>query len=147
MGLIETLDGRTTYLDANVFIYAFEGHADFAAPLQHLFGAAARKALPAVTSELTLAEVLVRPFREGRADLAELYFRRLRPQGGLTVVPVSRTVLIEAAQLRAALPTLKLPDAIHAASARLHGCAVLLTNDTRLHAAAGIEVIQLSEVV
>ena len=56
-------------------------------------------------------------------------------------------MLLEAARLRAVLPTLKLPDAIHAATARLHGCAVLLTNDTRLRAAPGLEVIQLSDVV
>lgn len=145
MGLIEALAGRRTYLDANVFIYAFEGHAVFASPLQALF--ATGLGGPAlVTSELTLAEVLVRPLREGRVDLTTLYHRRLHPQPGLTVAPVARAVLVEAARLRAAFPTLRLPDAIHAATASLHGCGVLLTNDTRLATVPGVAVVLLSEV-
>ncbi len=147
MGLIEILSGRTTCLDANVFIYAIEGHDRFAEPLGRLFDGVARRSLRAVTSEITLAETLVRPFREERMDLVKRYRSVVQTRAGLTVAPVSRAALIEAARLRALFPPLKLPDAVHAATARLHGCAVLLTNDTRLGDVPGIEVIQLSEVV
>ena len=65
---------------------------------------------------------------------------------GLVVAPVSRAVLVEAARLR---PTtrMKLPDAIHAATARLSGSTVLLTNDAGIAAVAGVEVVRLSEAV
>ncbi len=147
MGLIERIGDRRTYLDANVFIYSVEGSAMFADVLPPLLAAIAEGVQPAVTSELTLAEVLVHPFRDGDSDRERSFMRTIRTHGGLTTVPVTRTILVEASQLRAAAPTLKLPDAIHAATARLHGCEVLLTNDARVRDVPGLEVVQLSDVV
>lgn len=147
MGLIERLAGQRVYLDANVFIYAVEGSAVFAEVLPPLLAAVAQSTQAAVTSELALAEVLVHPFRDGDRRREEAFTRAVRTHGGLTVVPVSRAVLVEAARLRAAFPTLKLPDAIHAATARLNACGVLLTNDARFAAIPGVEILQLSEAV
>lgn len=64
----------------------------------------------------------------------------------LEVVPVSRDVLIEAARLRA-VANLRLPDAIHGATATLTGCETFLTNDRRLLAIPGIDVVVLSDVI
>ncbi len=147
MGLTDRIGGRRVYFDANVFIYAVERVSPYAEPLRPFVEAVGRNATQAVTSELTLAEVLVKPLRDGPAGLQAEYELAVQSRAGLTVVPISRAVLVEAARLRAAFSTLKLPDAIHAATARLHGCAVLLTNDARLRAAPGIDVIQLSDIV
>lgn len=147
MGLIDALGGRRVYLDANVFVYAVEEAAPFADALRLLFDAVRRGAVRAITSELTLAETLVVPIREGDRDRQRAFARAIRQRGGLAVMPVTRAVLVEAARLRAALPALKLPDAIHAATARLSGCGVLLTNDTGFGAVPGVEVVRLSEVV
>ena len=146
MGLIERLGGRATYLDSNVFIYAFEEHPVFAGPLHALLAEIEARRLDAVTSEITLAEMLVRPLREERDDLARVYETFLTPRASFAVVPVSRDVLVEAARLRATA-RLKLPDAIHAATARQSGCAALLTNDTGLGAVPGVEVVRLAEAV
>ena len=103
-----------------------------------------RGELSAVTSELTLAEVLVKPLREHNATLAERYHRRLTSGPTLEVHPVSRTVLSRAAALRAGYPSIKLPDAIHAATATLRGCTTLITNDTRFASIANLPVVLLS---
>jgi predicted nucleic acid-binding protein len=58
----------------------------------------------------------------------------------LTVGPVTREILIEAARLRG-LSRIKLPDAIHAATALQKGCSSFLTNDDRLKI-EGIEVLR-----
>lgn len=70
----------------------------------------------AVTSELTLAEVLVKPFQANQTELQQIYVETLQASDSLTMVPISRTALIEAARLRAQHASLKLPDAIHAAT-------------------------------
>lgn len=56
------LEVGLTYIDANVLIYAVEGRPAFVEVLTGLMQALERRSLRLVTSELTLAEVLVRPF-------------------------------------------------------------------------------------
>ncbi len=146
MVILNALHGERVYLDTNVFIYALEGYPDFVDELTELFENFDDGNLRAVTSELTLAEVLVRPFIDGNVERQTAYQQVLQSSEALEVVTVSRDVLIEAARLRS-VSTLRLPDAIHGATARLTGCETFLTNDRRLLAIPGIEVILLSEVI
>ena len=77
MGLIEACRGRQVYLDTNIFIYAVEGLSEHLPVLRALFELFASGSASAVTSELTLAEVLPRPLAVGRADIAIIYERML----------------------------------------------------------------------
>lgn len=131
MARLADLLGRTVYLDTNIFIYAVEGYEPEQDFLGELFAAFGRGSLAAVTSEFTLAEILVKPIELGRKDVAALYTGLLQPSDHLAVVPVERPILIEAARQRAAL-RLRMPDAIHVATAVTAGCDVFLTNDGRL---------------
>ena len=140
MGSIATLQGQRLYLDANLFIYALEAVEPWARPALELLSSIDRGDCTGVTSELTLAECLVKPLQLGRSDLAETYQSVLQPRPHLFVVPVSRKVLVEAAQIRSST-RLKLPDAIHAATALSQGCASYLTNDDRFQAPPNLAVL------
>jgi predicted nucleic acid-binding protein len=96
----------------------------------------------AVTSELTLAEALAKRFEVGRHDIAEIYEAMLTPSPWLAVVPVERSILIEAAKLQAGLK-LRLPDAIHIATAVATGCPTVLSNDRRLQVPPSIKLLRL----
>lgn len=61
MVVLNAIRGGRVYLDTNIFIYALEGYADFIDDLTELFASIDAGNIRAVTSELTLAEVLVRP--------------------------------------------------------------------------------------
>jgi predicted nucleic acid-binding protein len=137
MGGVDELRGKRVYLDTNVFIYAVEARPEYAAFLKALFDLLEASEATAVTSELTLAEVLGKPFEEGRHDIAQVYEEMVTPSAWLSVRPVERTILIHAASLRAELG-LKLPDAIHVASALAEACEVMLSNDQRLRVPAGL---------
>lgn len=139
-----SLAGRV-YLDTNIFIYALEGYPAFRPALTTLFESLDRRELTAVTSELTLAEALVKPLLDRHAERQAAYLQLLQPTVSLQVVPVSREVLIAAARLRA-VATLKLPDAIHVATAQLTGCAYFLTNDARVPTLPGLTIRQLSDL-
>ena len=139
-----TLSGRL-YLYTNIFIYALEGYPVFRAVLTTVFNALDRGELIAVTSELTLAEVLVKPLLDRHAERQAAYLQVLQPSTSLQIIPVSREILIAAARLRADA-NLKLPDAIHAATAQLTGCDQFLTNDARLTSLPGLAIRQLSEL-
>ena len=143
MGLINSLTGTSLYLDTNVFVYACEGFPEFTDILRELFEAIDAGNITAVTSELTLAELLVKPFMDGDTHRQEVYRDTIRNSDLLSVHPVSRDILIEAARLRSA-SSLRLPDAIHVSTASSVGCNSFLTNDRRINSVMGIKVILLS---
>jgi predicted nucleic acid-binding protein len=90
--------------------------------LRPVFDRIDRGEMVAVTSELALAEILVKPLRDGNLVARQEFEAMLVPGGPLKVEPVRQSTLIRSAELRAAHASLKLPDAIHAATALLAGC-------------------------
>lgn len=128
------------YLDSNIFIRAFESPKEDATArlLVALFASGTRPDGPGfVTSQITLAETLVHPIKNGD-DLLRLQYEQLLSVSSpwLQVVPVSRQALVLSAQLRAAR-RLKLPDAIHLASATMTTCSHLLSRDTDFKEGSG----------
>ena len=61
------------------------------------------------------------------------------------MIPAVLQVLIEAAQPRA-IVNIKLPDAIHAATALLTQCSTFLGNDQRFQSVPSLTVILLSQI-
>ena len=146
MGLVNDLEGRRVYLDTNIFIYALNGFPAYAPTLVELFDCIESGGISAATSELTLAELLIVPFRHGNADEEKRCRMILRPRPYLPLLPVSIEILEAMARLRAAQPSMRTPDAIHAATAQLAKCDVFLTNDHRLKAISGLRSVLLSDV-
>lgn len=125
------------YLDANVFIYAIEGNANIADPLRTLFDLFRLNPGMAVTSELTLAEVLPRaPDVQRRNYLNLIVWSRI-----FDLRPVSRDILIETAEYRETAGMPKLPDAIHVVTAIRAGCRTVLSADSRLRLPNGYSVL------
>jgi predicted nucleic acid-binding protein len=135
--------GSRAYLDTNIWIYALEGFAPFAAALTALFKRIDTGELMAVTSELTLAEALVKPLQTNQPPLQQVYLDTLQSSQALMMAPISRTVLIDAARLRAQHASLKLPDAIHAATALAQNARTFVTNDARFGAVSGLAAVVL----
>ena len=144
MGINYKVSGKVIYLDANIFIYLLEGYTEYVSLLKQLFDLIDENQLHAVTSELSLAETLVKPMADGNSVLQEIYKSVIQTSDALTVVPISREILLCAAQIRA--KSLRLPDAIHLATAQVSGCHIFLTNDKRLKRMANIEIILASEL-
>jgi predicted nucleic acid-binding protein len=123
------------YFDANVFIYAVEGSDDIAGHLRALFELLSSNLNLAVTSELTLAEVLPKADPIRRRNYLELILY----SGLFNLYPVMRDILMETANYRriageskpdASMP--KLPDAIHVVTAVRAGCGRILSFDRAL---------------
>jgi predicted nucleic acid-binding protein len=146
MGILSALVGPRVYLDANILIYALEGFALFASELQFLFDAIQEGKIHGVTSELCLAELLVRPILENNHELRVTYERLLSHSPVFSVLPVTREILVGASEIRAR-HRLRLPDAIHVATAQMNHCSCFLTNDTRLRSVPGMRVLILSDVI
>lgn len=146
MGLLEAIQGNICYLDTNIWIYALEGFPAYAPALTELLTQIDQGNLQGITSELTLAETLVRPLQLGNQQQQLMYQQAIANAPHLSVIPVRRDLLIQAAKLRATT-ALKLPDAIHAATALATHCTTFLTNDPQFKTVPELTVILLSEVV
>lgn len=133
------------YLDTNVFIHLLEGLAAQQDELQLLAASLDDGKLFAVTSELTIAEALVKPMRDGDARQVEAYRARLSDGGGLAMIPVSRIVLERAARSRADTGG-TLADSIHVAAAELSGCATFVSEDLRIKMPTGMKRLGIGDV-
>lgn len=125
--------GARLYLDSNVFIYALEGRTDAVrrATAQLLREIHAQRCT-AATSLIARAEVLVRPLRLQQVELADRYRALLSGASAVLVYAVDENVVDRAAGLRADYPVLRLPDALHIATAMQAGCDAFITGDRRL---------------
>ncbi len=134
---------QRVYVDTNAFVYFLERHPEFYDRVLPLFEAAAQGRLQVVTSELTVAELLVQPYKMGRADIAATYRRFLKDEGLIDLVPISLNVL-EAAAASRGTPGGSLADAIPIATASLSACSAFVTNDHRIRSAPPLNIIQLA---
>jgi predicted nucleic acid-binding protein len=154
MGLLNVLQSNSSsgqlnkriYLDTNIWIYALEGFPAFVEELAALFQSIDQGIFMAVISELTLAEVLVKPMQNKNLAQQNTYQQAITSNPHLQVIPVQRDLLISAAQLRMSA-NLKLPDAIHAATALISQCSILLTNDAKFQNVSGLQTIILSQAI
>jgi predicted nucleic acid-binding protein len=142
-------DGARVGIDANVFIYLVEA-ASYPAlqpSVTRLFAACDAGQITPVTSALTLGELLPVPLRQQDHALVRFYRELITSPSVLEVAPVSLTVLDAAAVLRSQT-RLKLPDAIHLATAFEAGCQFFVTNDQKINLPAGfpVQVVSLSAV-
>ena len=98
-----------------------------------------------VASELTLLELTVKPLQLGRQDAADDYETLLSYFPNLELEPISRTILLEAAALRARY-RLRTPDAIQLATGLKAGATLAITNDEAWKHIAGIETLLLTDL-
>jgi len=143
---VEGLAGDRLYLDTNVIIYFVEGHLKYRPLLELLFEAIDGNALGAVTSELSLAEVLVKPLIERNSDVVQVYTGLLSSGSHLSVASIDRATLVRSAELRAQLGC-RAFDAIHLATAGLADCDYFLTEDMRIRTPEGLRLLHLSELL
>jgi predicted nucleic acid-binding protein len=146
VGLIALPASGLVCVDAQIAIYTVDVHPRYAPTCRPLWDAVKAGTVTAVSSELTLMETLVGPLRDGDATRAMLR-EALWQQVNTRLLPITQDVLREAARLRALRIALKTPDAIHAATALIHGCALFVTNDTGFRPIAGLPLVLLDDVL
>lgn len=135
---------KKAYFDTNVLIYLIENHPTYRDKIVALIASLDELGCEVITSELTLAECLVKPFAENDKRSQDIYTASIKNSGFLKVKPVSKKVLIEAARLRSVYKN-KLPDSIHLATALETGCDVFVGNDKKIKVGDSIELLILEQ--
>ncbi|MDJ0447739.1 type II toxin-antitoxin system VapC family toxin [Methylocystis sp. JR02] len=131
------------YLDSNVFIDAFENDDVPVTRGRRVLDHVRNGGAIGVISELVVAELLTKPLENDDAEMYEAYVSLFDSSRTIETHPIDQRVLVRAARLRATVKSLKMPDAIHAATAQIQGCAGFVTADRRLLSALGINAVPL----
>jgi predicted nucleic acid-binding protein len=116
------------FWDTNLFIYLWED-STARSRMEALVAWQDLRKAEAVTSTLTLGELLMRPMQRRREDLVAHYTAAFAQ---MHVIEFDRAAAFRFAQLRSAHPKLIAPDAVQLACASTAGVDFFVTNDRRL---------------
>lgn len=116
------------YVETAPLIYYVEQNPDYVAKMDAVIDAIERSSIDAVSSVITLTEVLSQPMKLGNSNLEQEYRDILLNSRGFRLLPISAQIAEAAAGLRAR-HNLRTPDALHIAAAVDAGCDAFLTND------------------
>lgn len=133
------------YVDTAPLIYYVEEHLAYVEKMEYILNLVENTSLEAVSSVLTLSEVLVVPVRMGAHRLAQQYRSILMNREFCTLVSITVDIAIRAASIRARY-RINLPDALHIASAIVFGCDAFLTNDHKLRVVQELNVLVLDDL-
>jgi len=114
MGLVNELRGLRICIDTAPFIYFIEKNSKYLGLLRPFFAEINAGKIDALTSTITLLEVLVLPFKTKNESLAERYRDILLYAEGLTTFEIFHEVSELSAKLRAKY-SIRTPDAIQIA--------------------------------
>lgn len=133
-------------LDTSIFIYALEAHPKYAVLADQVFGWLEEPGNGAVTSTITMTELLVQPYRDEDQERVDAFYSLLSTYPNLTWIPPDLEVADLAARLRARY-RLRTPDALQAATAVRSGATGLVTNDPALERVPEFATLVLDKVV
>ena len=129
-------------LDSNIFIYNLEQNPEFVKLTDKIFTKLASNKLKAVTSIITLTEILSYPKTEGVINQLKEDFKSTP---NLSIFEVDEAIALEAANIRRHY-RFRLPDSIQLATAKLSKAKAFISNDERLKKFKELKVILISEI-
>ncbi len=136
---------RRLYLETAPLIYYVEENPIYVAKMDVIITAIEDRPIEAVSSVITLTEVLTHPFRQGNIRLEQDYRDILLNSSGFRLLSVTSQIAESAADLRARY-NLRTPDALHVATSIDAGCDAFLTNDAGINRVREIAVLGLNEL-
>ena len=119
---------RRIALDTSVFIYQFEANPRYTQSTQFIFAWLERSMHSAVTSTITMTELLVQPYRASDSDRVDAFYGLLTTYPNLEWIAPDLRIADMAAQLRAQYG-IRTPDALQAATAISAGASLFISND------------------
>jgi predicted nucleic acid-binding protein len=132
-------------LDTMLLIYFFEDQRPQAGVCEQLLTSMADGAFSGVVTPIPVAELLVKPLRGRRADVAQRYRNALNAMPNLTVSVIDQHTGALAGALRAKY-NLPLPDLFQVATSMRSPKPTLVTNDRDLKRVSEVDVVLLDDL-
>jgi predicted nucleic acid-binding protein len=137
---------RRIALDTSIFIYQLEANARYLALADSVFAWVERAGHEAVTSTITMTELLVPSYRDNDERRVDEFYGLLSTYPNLRWIPPDLETADLAARLRATY-RLRTPDALQAATAIQANATGLVTNDPVLARVDDLEVAVLDQLL
>jgi predicted nucleic acid-binding protein len=119
---------RRIFLDTSVFIYQLEANARYLALTESVFSWVERAGHEAVTSTITMTELLVPSYRDNNEQRVDAFYSLLSTYPNLRWIAPELETADLAARMRA-MYRLRTPDALQAATALRAQATGFITND------------------
>ena len=137
---------RNIGLDTPVFIFQIEENPKYVDLTHQVFTWIGSPRNIAVTSTITMLEVLVQPHRESDEERIDNFYAMLSTYPHLRWIDVNLDIADRAAQVRARF-NLRTPDAIQAATALVAASTGFISNDPAFRRIPDLEVIILDDLL
>jgi predicted nucleic acid-binding protein len=137
---------RRIALDTSIFIYQLGANSKYLPCTDLIFSWLERSESRAVTSTITMTELLVLPYREGDEQRADDFYGLLSTYPNLDWVAPDLEIAELAARIRA-LHRLQTPDALQAATAAHSQATGLITNDAIFKRVEDFQTLVLDELL
>ena len=142
----KTIRDKIIGIDTMVFIYHLEDHPDYSHVTERIFEAIENGKYHAVTSVVTLLEILIKPKRDRNLSVAKDYKDLLLTFPHLKIFDLDVKISDIASDFRAKYG-IKTPDAIQIATTIYGGSKSFITNDESLKKVAEVNVLLLDDLV
>lgn len=136
---------RRIALDTSVFIYQVEANARYLPFTDRVFSWLEQPDSQAVTSTITMTQLLAAPYRGGDEQRADAFYGLLSTYPNLDWIAPDLEIADLAARLRAA-HRLRTPDALQAATAVQSGASGIITNDPAFERVRSFETLVLDRL-
>ncbi len=133
-------------LDTSVFIYQLEANARHLALTDHIFAWIERPGSKAVTSTVTMTELLVQPYRDRDEQRVDEIYGLLATYPNMEWIAPNLEISDLAARMRA-LYRMRTPDALQAATATHARTTALITNDPVFERVETFETLVLDSLL
>ncbi len=137
---------RRIALDTSIFIYQLEANARYVALTDAVFSWVERAGHEAVTSTITMTELLVPSYRDGEEHKVDEFYGLLSTYPNLRWIAPDLETADLAARLRAAYK-LRTPDALQAATALRAQATSFITNDSVFARIKEFEIVVLDQLL
>lgn len=137
---------RRVALDTPVFIYQLENNPRYVGLTDRVFSWLESAGGRAVTSTITMTELLVQPYRDGDQRRVDEFYGLLSTYPNLEWIAPNLEIADAGARIRAT-HRLRTPDALQAATALQALASGLITNDPVFRRVKSLEVMILDDVV
>lgn len=146
MSLSDEIDRiNTIFIDTAPVIYYIEAHPQFGPLAREVVNAFRLGKLDALSSVITIAEVLPKPIEAGDEKLARKFVEFLKYGKNFTLIEISASIAEKAGRLRGQYSGLRCIDAIQISVAIDVGADAFLTNDKKLKQIKEIKVLVLED--
>ena len=137
---------RRIALDTSIFIYQLEANVRYLALTDYIFSWLEQPGSSAVTSTITMTELLAQPYRALDEQRVDEFFGLLSTYPNLEWIAPDLQIADRAAQIRAR-HRLRTPDALQAATAVQARATGLITNDPVFERVDEFDTLLLDQLV